>query len=181
MKTKNLISALALTLTIGVGATVYAASSTPATSAAKPSNNQTYSECPRTNLRNITGKRGYDFVVAALKNKFGIKEDEILKAREAGKTLYQFAKEKNISEDKLKEAILEEKNKAIDEAVTKGTISKEEAASLKARIKDNMNNFKGSRGGKDFKNKGNKGNKGNRGKGRGCENCPYPNTSLDTK
>lgn len=136
MKKKGLITSLALTLTIGLGVTAYAAtaSTTNSNSATPSSTNQ-----QRLGLGRLTNMRGYDMMFAALK-KLGIKDEEISKGAAAGQTPYEIAASKGLSADKLKEATLEEKLTSIDAAVQNGNITKEEADSLKDRIKTNAEN-----------------------------------------
>lgn len=129
MKKKNLILTLAITLVVGLGATVYAA--TP------PDNN--YCQGVGTGLGRITGFRGFDIITNMLKEK-GITEAEITDALNSGKTIYSLAAEKGITADQLKNSLLEEKIKIIDDAVSKGTLTKEQGDISKARITENISN-----------------------------------------
>ena len=149
MKRKNMILALALTLAIGSGVTVFATTTSNKTGVT----NCISSKASGLGMGRITGVRGYENVEAVLKNKLGISDSEIDAARNSGKTMYEIAKEKGMSEEDFKAAVLEEKYKAIDEAVSKGTITKEQGEEYKAQIKNNIDNcsldgsgMKGDRG-----------------------------------
>ncbi len=131
MKKGNLIGALALTFVIGVGASVYAASGSNATS---------YNGNGCSNFVSVTGKRGYDYVSSILKSKLGLKDSDIEKAKSDGKNLHQFANEKGLSDQDLKNAMIEARTKDIDEAVAKGTITKEQGETYKKTIKENCTN-----------------------------------------
>lgn len=127
MKKKNLILTLAITLVVGLGATAYAA--TP------PDNN--YCQGVGTGLGRITGFRGFDIITNILKEK-GVTAAEITDAVNSGKTIYSFAEEKGITNDELKNSLLEGKTKAIDDAVAKGILTKEQGDISKARITENI-------------------------------------------
>jgi ribosomal protein S20 len=128
MKKRSIIATLVLTITIGLGATVYAASNDSAASG------------QRLGLGRITSMRGYDYITNILKNKLGLTDKDITDARNSGKTLYDLAEEKGMSQDQIKSSMLDERYKAIDEAVNKGTITREEGEKLKAVLKANIEN-----------------------------------------
>ncbi|KAJ52937.1 hypothetical protein BD780_000308 [Clostridium tetanomorphum] len=143
MKKKNIIAALALTLSIGMGATAYAAATAPANSNIANKINAT---CTRLGLGRITGMRGYDSATSILKDKLKLTDEDITKAREAGKTLKDLALEKGMTEDEFNQAMIDSKSKAIDEAVKNSTITKEEGDTIKENLKSNINNCTGSCG-----------------------------------
>lgn len=159
-KTSSLI-AIAIALVIGLGVTVYAASS-PSASCHMGNN---------IGLGRISGFRGYDIITNALKSK-GVTDSEISNALNSGKTLNSLAEEKGITSDQLKQSILKEKFKLIDDAVSKGTLTKEQGDASKARIKENIDNcttpgsMNGRAGG------------GNRGKGMHGNGCLYNSGST---
>lgn len=136
MRKKKLIISLAMTIAVGLGVTAYA--STQSTNG-----NGTYQ---RAGLGRVTDMRGYDYVEAILKNKLGMNDKEITGGLNSGKTMYDLAKEKGMTEEQFKTALLEEKNKAIDKAVTDGKITKEEGQNLKAIVKNNVDNCIGTPG-----------------------------------
>lgn len=135
MKSKKLILGLVMAITMGLGVTAYAANTETATSTAATHN--------RVGLARVTGVRGYDYVEAVLKDKLGITDAEITAGLNSGKTMYDLAKEKGMSEDEFKAALLEERNQAIDKAVTDGTITKEDRDSMKETLKNNMDTCTG--------------------------------------
>jgi hypothetical protein len=127
----------------------------------------------------MMGMRGYNYVEAVLKDKLGMTDEEITAGLNSGKTMYDLAEEKGMTADEFKEALLEERNKAIDNAVSNGDITSEEAASLKENIKNNMDNYTGvpgQRAGKGL-GMGTRGNGNMSGNGaRGLGNCHFNNS-----
>ena len=126
MKSKKLIIALTMTITMGLGVTAYA--STESTNATHP----------KAGLGMVTGMRGYDYVESVLKNKLGMTDEEITAGLNSGKTMYTLAEEKGMTEDQFKTALLAEKTKAVDKAVSDGNITNEEGDSLKETLKNNV-------------------------------------------
>lgn len=158
MKKKNIIAALALTLSLGLGATVYAAATTTTTSTSPANTNSTKTTCEGVGFRRITGLRGYDYVVSVLKDKLKLTDKEINDAINSGKTPYNLAIEKGLTADEFKNAMLDQKIKAIDDAVSKGSITKEEGERIKNTIKTNIQNCDGTGCGNSM---------GGQGRGRG--------------
>lgn len=182
MKSKKIILGLAMAITMGLGVTAYAANTetTPSTTTAAHE---------RVGLARVTGVRGYDYVEAVLKNILAMTDEEITAGFNSGKTKYDLAKEKGMSEDEFKTALIEERNKAIDKAVDAGTITKEDGDSMKETLKNNMDTCTGIPGqgmnksgighgsGKNAGGKGTtKGNMSGSGM-RGSGNCYIDNTS----
>ncbi|EKQ56176.1 MULTISPECIES: hypothetical protein [unclassified Clostridium] len=130
MKSKKLILGLAMTITMGLGMTAYAANIETTTST-----NYTHQQV---GLARVTGIRGYDYVEAVLKNKLGMTDAEITAGFNSGKTMYDLAKEKGMTEDEFKAELLEERNQAIGKAVADGTITKEDGDSMKESLQNNM-------------------------------------------
>jgi hypothetical protein len=128
MKKKNLVLTLAITLVLGLGATAYA-STTDTTN--------TYWQGTGAGLGKIAGFRGFDIITNILKGK-GVTDAEISDAANSGKTIYSLAEEKGITTDQLKNSILEEKIKVIDDAVANGTLTKEQGDISKSRITENI-------------------------------------------
>jgi polyhydroxyalkanoate synthesis regulator phasin len=133
MKKRKVIVALAITLAVGMGATAYAQSSGEA-----PVRVQ------RLGLGRITAVRGYDYITNILKEKLNLSDAEISTALNSGKTLYDIAAEKGMAQEEVKTVLLEERSNAINEAVKKGTISKEEGENLKKNLSSNLENCQGS-------------------------------------
>ncbi len=131
MKAKKLLVALAVTFVVGASATVYAETTTNSANHGL-------------GLGKITSMRGHDYVSSVLKDKLGMTDKEITDALNSGKTMYDLAKEKGMTEDQFKAALLEEKNKAIDKEVSSGTITKEQGEALKENIKNNISNCTGN-------------------------------------
>ena len=157
MKKRNLIIGIVLALTIGISATAYAAAGS----------SQNASQ--RLGLGKIISMRGLDTMISVLKNKLGLTDADINSARNLGKTLYELAEEKGLTADQLKSALYEERAKAIDNAVSKGTITKEQGDTLKANLKSNIDNCAGTFGqghGQGF-------GRGKMGNGQRGANCPY--------
>lgn len=139
MKSKKIALALTLTLILGVGGTVFATETT--TNA--ETNTATHQ---RLGLNRITGIRGYDYVTSVLKNKIGLTDKQITDGLNLGKTVYDLAKEKGMTEEQFQAALLEERSKAIDEAVTKDNITKEQGDTLKENLKTNQTSCTGNFG-----------------------------------
>jgi hypothetical protein len=154
MKMKNIISALALTMAIGTGATVYASADSTEVEA----------QGQRLGLGRITSMRGYDYISNILKGELGLSDTDITNAVNSGKTPYDLAEEKGMTQDELKDSLLEEKSKSIDDAVAKGTITKEEGENLKANLNTNMQNCTGNFGQRQGQGRGMMGN----GQGGAC-------------
>lgn len=153
MKKSKVITALAFTMALGIGVTAYAASA---------ENTAIGAPGQRLGLGRITSMRGYEYITNILKSKLGLSDADITNARNSGETLYDLATDKGMTQDELKASLLEERTKAIDAAVDKGTITKQEGENLKANLKINMQNCTGNFG--QGQGRGMMGN----GQGRGC-------------
>lgn len=161
MKRKSVITALALAMVLGIGATAYAATT-----------DNTNTTGQRLGLGRITSMRGYDYIENILKSNFGLTDTDLSNALNSGKTLYDLAVEKGMTQDQLKTALLEERSKAIDAAASKGTITKEEADRLKSNLSINMQSCTGNFGQRQGQGAGQgqgqgRGRMGNA-QGRGC-------------
>lgn len=172
MKTKKLIISLAMMLTMGLGVTAYAATSTESTTGTHQ----------RAGMMMVTGMRGSDYVESVLKDKLGMTDEEITAGLNSGKTMYALAEEKGMTIDQFKAALLDERNKAVDKAVTDGTITNEEGTSIKETLKNNLDNCTGIPGQRLGRNgDGSENRQRNRhmpGSGvRGAGNCTINNTA----
>jgi len=58
----------------------------------------------------------------------------VLNALKSGKTLADLAKDKGVSQDKVKQAIVDAEKAAIDQALKDGKITKERADTLKSKL-----------------------------------------------
>lgn len=137
MLKRNAITAAVVAIALGIGATAYA-------SAGETKQSNTTRQ--RLGLGRITSMRGYDYSTNVLKNKLGLSDKDITDALNSGKSPYEVALEKGMTEESFKQALLEERSKAIDAAVAKGSISKEDGENLKANLNDNLQNCTGSFG-----------------------------------
>ena len=165
MKAKKLIITLALVLTMGLGVTAYASTE---------SNNGAHKKA---GMMRVTGMRGYDYVESVLRDKLGMTEQEITDGLNSGKTMYDLAKDKGMTEDQFKAALLEERTEAVDKAVTDGNITTEEAATIKETLKNNMDNCNGIPGQKSGRDRNGKGHGAMLGGGsRGTGNCSINST-----
>jgi hypothetical protein len=159
MKKKSWIIVLALVLMLGLGITAYAAAG----------GNGTVPQ--RLGFGRVTSMRGYDYLTSVLKGKLGLTDADINSAIASGKNLYELAEEKGMTADELKSALYEERAKAVDDAVSKGTITKEQGDIMKANMSLNMENCTGSFG--QGMGRGLGKGRGNNGNGRMGVNCPY--------
>jgi hypothetical protein len=137
MKKRSIISAIAITIAIATGATAYAASANSVNSAP---------QAQRLGLGRITSMRGYDYIISILKNKLGLSDADISNAQNQGKTPYEIVIEKGMTQEQFRAYMLEEKTNAIDAAVKKGTITKEQGEALKTNLQNNIQNCTGSFG-----------------------------------
>jgi hypothetical protein len=78
-----------------------------------------------------------------LENKYGIKAEDIEKAKTSGKTFFDLAKEKGLNEADLKAAIIAPRLKALEEAVNTGELSNEKAEEIKTKTKENIQEWDG--------------------------------------
>ena len=164
MKKKNLIIALTMTMALGIGVTAYASTGT------------VNGTCQGAGLGRVTAMRGYDYVEAVLKSKLGLTDKEITDGFNSGKTMYDLAKEKGMTEEQFKAALLEEKNKAVDKAVADGKMTKAEGDTLKETLKNNIDSCTGIPG--QRQGRGGNGNGHMKGNGaRGVGNC-YINNDV---
>jgi len=139
MKKNKIAIALTLTLILGASGAVFAAE-TSTTSKSTTVVHQALG------MARATGIRGYDYVTTVLKNKLGLTDKQITDELNSGKTVYELAKEKGISQETFQAALLAEKSKAVDASVTKGTITKEEGTTLKKNLKTNQSSCTGNFG-----------------------------------
>lgn len=133
MKAKKLLVAAVMILVVGGGSAVYAKTVTNTT-------NQGLG------IGRITSMRGDDYVSSVLKDKLGMTDKEITDGLNSGKTMYQLAEEKGMAIDTFKAALIEEKSKSIDTAVSNGTITKDQGDSIKEKIGNNISNCTGNIG-----------------------------------
>lgn len=74
----------------------------------------------------------------------GLTKEDIEKAKESGKTIYDLAKEKkNLSPQQVKEIMIKDKTEAINKKVSEGKITKEKGDEILTRIKNHIQNWDG--------------------------------------
>jgi polyhydroxyalkanoate synthesis regulator phasin len=78
-----------------------------------------------------------------LENKYGMCSADIEKAKKEGKTFFDLAKTKGVSEADFKAAIISPKLKGIDAAVATGELTKEKASDLKTKLKESISKWDG--------------------------------------
>lgn len=161
MKKGTIIPVLALTIAVGIGATAFASSS-----------DITLEPEQRLGLGRITFMKGYNYISNILEDKLGITDADIEDARNEGKSLYELAIEEGITQEELKDSMIEARINAIDEAILNGIITEEEADILKERLNNNIENCTESFGQRQGLGRGQgrgqgRGMMGN-GQGRGC-------------
>lgn len=110
-----------------------------------PSTNHKY-EINNPNKKFNKSNKDYHYTRSAiliLINKYGIKTDEIMKAKESGKTVFDLAKTKGISEQQLKDLVIAPRLKTIDGMVETGELTKEDGELIKLKMKQHINNWTG--------------------------------------
>lgn len=156
MKKKSIIITLAITMMVGIGVTAYAATTPDST----PRNSGAMASCAGDRSSRVGRLSGHDILTNLLKSK-GVAEEEINSALDSGKSLYTLLTDKGVTAEEIKEYMLTEKTKSIDEAVANGTLTKEEGEEAKTRIKENSENCETPGEGKGkMKGSGNRGKMG---------------------
>ncbi|MEG0771962.1 hypothetical protein [Clostridium sp.] len=148
MNKKLIIATLALTLSIGVGTSVYANSDTTITGSKNPS------KIGMKNSKRVFAIAKEGNMDKVLTEKFGITKEEFSAAMESGKSISTLLEEKGVSLEEFKAALIEAQNAGIDEAVANGKLTVEEGEKIKAdmntRIEENSfesaMSFKGGKG-----------------------------------
>ena len=95
----------------------------------------------------------------------GLKPEDITKELQSGKSFYEIAASKGVTAEKFKEEVYNAKAAEIDKKVADGTLTKEQGDAVKAKIKNNMDNWNGQGKGCGF----------DKGKGRGMKNRNHHN------
>jgi SOS response regulatory protein OraA/RecX len=154
MKKKNIVLSLAMALMIGIGTTAYAATSNSTTG-------KTFEKGNRSGMG--MGKMGNfkgPHVLSDLLKEKGATDAEIKAALDSGKSLYDLAIEKGITDDQMKEYMITEGTKRIDDAVTAGKMTATQAEEAKTKLTEAAANC-------NFKDQGNGMIKGSMGMGGG--------------
>lgn len=98
-------------------------------------------------------------MVDTISKLLGIDQTEIIKERQAGKSMVDIAKTKGVDEEKLVNTVIEERKAVLDQKVKDGLVTEEQAEycieNMEQRIGDNLNrtaagpaNGRGMRGGR---------------------------------
>lgn len=131
----KLMTALAITLSLSLGiVTAHAAASSSTTPDA------TEKVESKMNNKVCFGNPAYSI----LESKLGFTKAQIDDAAKAGKTAFDLAKEKGMTEDQFKKAIVDENSKKIDQLVADGKITKEKADTIKANLPTRIKEWNGS-------------------------------------
>jgi polyhydroxyalkanoate synthesis regulator phasin len=127
----KIVAILAITLSLGSGfVTAHAATASSTTE------NVEYKINSKANFCNP--------VYSILENKLEFTKTQIDDAAKAGKTAFDLAKEKGMTEDQLKNAIIDAKSQKIDQMVAEGEITKDEATAIKTNLASKIKNWNGS-------------------------------------
>lgn len=126
----KIVTAVALTLILATGTGIFKVS---AASVPKDDNKN---ECKMEKHPGI--------VHGILKNDLGFTDEDIKSAEKSGKNVFDLAKQKGISQDKLKEMIIDKQSKKVDEDVVSGKIPKEKADEIKSHFKEKISKWDGN-------------------------------------
>ena len=140
MKKKTIALSLTMALMIGIGTTAYAGTS----SSNMGMQNRSKMSIGMGKMDNF---KGHGFLTNLLKEK-GVTDADIKTALDSGKSLYDLAVEKGITDTQMKEYMITEGTKRIDDAVTNGKMTAEQAAAAKTKLNEASANW-------NFKDKGN--------------------------
>jgi carboxypeptidase C (cathepsin A) len=154
MKKKNIVLSLTMALMIGIGTTAYAATSTATTG--KTFDKGNHSGMGMGKMENFKGPH----VLSDLLKEKGTTDEEIKAALASGKSLYDFAIEKGITDAQMKEYMITSGTKHIDDAVTAGKMTAAQAETAKTKLTEAATNC-------NFKDQGNGMMKGSMGMGGG--------------
>ena len=134
-KNFKLMTTLAITLSLGIGAvTVHAAAA-----------GSTVSDTAKKVEYKVNSNKTYcNPVYSILEKKLGFTEAQINDAAKAGKTAFDLAKEKGMTDDQLRAAIIETTSQKIDQMVTEGKITKDKAATMKTKFATRMQKWDGN-------------------------------------
>lgn len=98
---------------------------------------------PETSNEKIKHHFGHGSLNSIVKAKLQLTDADMENALKSGKTAFDLAKTKGITEKQLKAYILEEKFKAIDEAVKLGNVPAEKAEKIKSRMTEKVEKWDG--------------------------------------
>jgi hypothetical protein len=132
------IGALALTLSIGVSSAALAQEKKPDTDQDGTTKKiETKKDCHRKHEKaHMMNGRVFE--------KMGIKKEDVQKAKQTGKTMFDLAKEKGYTEAQVKEMIVKDRTEAINKAVENGKLTREEADTKILKVKEKISKWDGT-------------------------------------
>jgi hypothetical protein len=131
------ITSLSLALALSVGITVNAATSLPPTE-------KSDKEGKKIELQKEgCHKKKHHGGLYKTAKEIGITKKEMKEAKEKGANFFELAKKKGYTDKQVKDMMIKNKSEAIDKAVEKGKITKDEAEKIKAKMKDKISNWDG--------------------------------------
>lgn len=136
----RITAAISLALLIAFGSTAFAATNEPSVKIEKKSNDSdgTCKHCHEHH-------KGGWFLTPDVLNQLGISKDDISKAKEEKKTIFDLAKEKKgFTPEQVRALILACKTEEINKRVSEGKLTKEKAENKISKIKEKLNNWDGS-------------------------------------
>lgn len=144
MKKKSIVLSLTMALMIGIGTTAYAT-----TSNSETGKNFGQKAGSGMGMGRIGQFKGHNILTNLLKEN-GATDEEINSTLNSGKSLYDFAIEKGLTDEEIKAYMVSEKLKIIDEAVASGKMTAEQGEEAKTKIEENSADctFKGEGNGR---------------------------------
>lgn len=138
------IAAMSIVLAIVFSTTAFASTNSPAEVAKKISEKVAAWEGTFAS-REGRHKKGGPFLRDEILAKLGITREDIKTARDAGKSLFDLAKEKKgLTSDQVKAIVIKAKTDEINKRVEEGKITKDKAEEIISRAKERVNAWDGS-------------------------------------
>lgn len=126
------VTALAIALLLSTGVVTTHAASVSSTSSTV------------TNIQNQHRHGWHNPMNSVLENKLGFSKEQIDSAAKSGKTAFDLAKEKGKTSADLKNMLIEEQSKNIDQKVSEGKFTKEKADTIKIGMKTRIQKWDGN-------------------------------------
>jgi hypothetical protein len=126
----KMIVALAIAVTLSTGGTI--------TQAVTLSSNSLPSQ-----TQNVEKKHN-NTLYSVLEGKLGYTKEQIDDAAKAGKTAFDLAKQKGVTDDQLKTMLIDAQSKKIDQKVSEGKLTQEKANAIKTNSKTRIQQWNGS-------------------------------------
>lgn len=128
-------AALALIFTTLIGSTAFA------TTSLTPNETNTAPKLKNSKVHKKGFKRE---AFNKLLKDLGLTGEDLKKAEESNKTIFDLAKEKGYSEKQVKEMLIKNKTDAINKAVEDGDLTREKADKIIEKVKEKTSNWDGS-------------------------------------